>query len=136
MRILIGCFIALVCASAAGEKSFSIDTGKIPWQAVEMSGIPKGMLQRPLLTNDQNKTGALLIRFPKGFRDPRHYHTTCSHSLYITKGKLQTPDGVLAAGSFMFSKVNERHGPLVALEETDMVIFLDGPLDYFVDEKK
>jgi quercetin dioxygenase-like cupin family protein len=133
---MLGCLLALGMASAAGERSFSIDTAKIPWQPVELAGVPKGMLQRPLLTNDANKTGAVLIRFPKGYRDPRHYHTTCSHSLYITKGKLQTPDGTLGPGAFLFSKVNERHGPLVALEETDMVIFLDGPLDYFVDEKK
>ena len=68
-------------------------------------------------------------RRTKGFREPRHYHTTCGHSLYILKGRLQSPEGDLVPGMFVYSAVNERHGPFTALEETDtrwMSAFLHG----------
>jgi hypothetical protein len=111
-----------------------VDSAAVKWQAVEIPGVPKGMLQKPLHYNQQSKMVSAIIRFPKGFRDPKHYHLTCGHSLYILKGKLQTPTGLLTPGMFLYSAPNERHGPLVALEETDMLLSTDGPLDYHVAE--
>jgi quercetin dioxygenase-like cupin family protein len=136
MKIVLAATLTLAFASAVEKQSFVVDPAGVQWQKVAIPGVPPGMLHRPLHDNKQKQMMSAIFRFPKGFRDPRHYHTTCGHSLYVIKGKLQTPDGVLSAGMFMYSAVNERHGPLVALEETDMLIYTDGPLDYHLAEGK
>jgi hypothetical protein len=125
--------LAIAFAPAA-EQSGVVDATAMKWQPVEIPGVPKGMLQKTLRDDQRTKTMSSLIRFPKGFRDPKHYHTTCGHGVYILKGKLQTPTGVLAAGMFLYAGPKERHGPLVALEETDMLLYTDGPLDYHLAE--
>ena len=114
--------------------AIAVDSATVKWQPVELPGVPKGMLQRLLRDDQRTKMMSSIIRFPKGFRDPKHYHATCGHGIYILKGKLQTPAGVLAAGTFFYAAPNERHGPLIALEETDMLLYTDGPLDYHVAE--
>jgi quercetin dioxygenase-like cupin family protein len=134
MRILFVGVVALTLVPAAEKRSFQVDAASVKWQPVEIPGVPKGMLMRPLHNNQQSGTMTGVFRFPKGFRDPRHYHTTCGHSLYILKGKLETPEGLLTPGMFLYSAVNEHHGPFKALEETDMLIFTDGPLDYHLAE--
>ena len=136
MRIVIAAALALAFASAVEKHSVTVNPTDVAWQKVEIPGVPPGMLQKPLHDNKSKQMMSAIFRFPKGFRDPRHYHTTCGHSLYLLKGKLQTPDGVLTPGMFMYSALNERHGPLVALEETDMLIYTDGPLDYHLAEGK
>jgi quercetin dioxygenase-like cupin family protein len=80
--------------------------------------------------NQQNKLVSAIVRFPKGFVEPRHYHTTCGHSIYILRGKLKSPEGVLSAGTFIYSAVNEPHGPFTAVEETEILFYTDGPFDY------
>jgi quercetin dioxygenase-like cupin family protein len=130
MRIVLISVIALMLAPAAEKRSVQVDTAQLPWKPVEIPGVPKGMVHRLLHENKQAKNMTAVFRFPKGFVDPKHYHTTGGHSLYILKGKLETPDGVLTPGMFLYSAVNEPHGPLKAVEETDMLLFTDGPLDY------
>ena len=49
--------------------------------------------------------------------------------------QILSPEGVLTPGTFTYAAVNERHGPLVAEEETEFLFYTDGPFDYFIDEK-
>jgi quercetin dioxygenase-like cupin family protein len=136
MRIAAIFTIALVFAPAAEKRSFVVDSSKIVWQPMNLPGVPAGLQQRALHENKQNKLQSALVRFPKGFREPRHYHTTCGHSMYILKGKLKSPDGDLTPGKFIYAAVNERHGPFVAEEETEFIFYTDGPFDFFVEDKK
>lgn len=135
IRLLLVTAIAIAFAPAAEQPAQAVDSAAVKWQPVEIPGVPKGMLQKLLHDNQRSKITSLIIRFPKGFRDPKHYHTTCGHALYILKGKVQAPGGrMLTPGTFLYSAPNERHGPFVALEETDMLLYTDGPLDYHVAE--
>lgn len=122
--------LTLCFAGGSEKKSFIVESGKLPWTAVELPGVPKGLVQRVLHDNQQNKLVSAIVRFPKGFVEPRHYHTTCGHSIYILRGKLKSPEGVLSAGTFIYSAVNEPHGPFTAVEETDILFYTDGPFDY------
>jgi quercetin dioxygenase-like cupin family protein len=135
-RWLILIATAFAFAPAAEQAPKPVDSAGVKWRNVEIPGVPKGMLQKVLYENPANKNISAIIRFPKGFRDPRHFHTTCGHSLYILKGKLESPDGVIAPGMYVYSPRNLNHGPFTALEETDMLLFTDGPLDYHVAEKQ
>ena len=125
----------LALASGQERRSVLINAADVSWTPVNLPGVPAGIQQKLLHNNAANKVQSALVRFPKGFREPRHYHTTCGHSIYILKGRMRSPEGVLTPGTFTYAAVNERHGPLVAEEETEFLFYTDGPFDYFIDEK-
>ena len=135
MKLLIALLVVLMFAPAAEKKSFSIHSGAVKWAPMKLPGVPDGLQQRLLHENKDNKLMSALVRFPKGFREPRHYHTTCGHSMYILKGKIKVPGGYLIPGMFTYAAVNERHGPFVAEEETEFLFYTDGPFDFFVEDR-
>jgi quercetin dioxygenase-like cupin family protein len=83
-----------------------------------------------------------MVRFPEGYQEPWHSHTTTYHSVLV-KGEFQTKskDGdvevsiVCGPGSYavqpggaVHSEVNAGAGELVAL------VYFDGPVDFILDE--
>ena len=136
MKLLAALALLLAFASAEEKRSILIKAADVQWTPVNLPGVPAGIQQRLLHANAANKLQSAIVRFPKGFREPRHYHTTCGHSIYILKGRIRSPEGVLTPGSFTYAAVNERHGPFVAEQETEFLFYTDGPFDYFIDEQK
>jgi quercetin dioxygenase-like cupin family protein len=128
--------VVLAFASAQEKKSVDVKAADVQWTPAVLPGVPAGITQRILHNNAGNKLMTALVKFPKGFREPRHYHTTCGHSIYMLKGRIRTPDRVMTPGSFSYAAVTERHGPFVAEQESEFLFYTDGPFDYFVDEKK
>ena len=92
------------------------------------------MEQKALYADAAGNSSAAIIRYPKGYREPRHYHVTCTHTIYVLKGRLKAPGGDLGPGTFLFSAKNERHGPLIALEETEILFQTNGPFDFHLDD--
>jgi quercetin dioxygenase-like cupin family protein len=127
--------LSLALTSGQEKRSVQVMARDIQWTPVSLPGVPAGIQQKLLHNNTASKVQSALVRFPKGFREPRHYHTTCGHSIYILKGRIRSPEGVLAPGTFTYAAVNERHGPFVAEEETEFLFYTDGPFDYFIEEK-
>ena len=136
MRIVTLIFLLLTFSPAAEKRSFQVNVDGLKWEPITPPGAPQGLTQKLLHDNKQNQLMSSIVRFPKGYREPRHYHKTCGHSMYILKGKLQSPDGNLTAGTFSYAAVNERHGPFLALEESEILFYTDGPFDYYVEDKK
>jgi len=129
--------LAMLLALASGQEKRSVQVmaRDVAWTPVNLPGVPAGIQQKLLHNNTENKVQSAIVRFPKGFREPRHYHTTCGHSIYILKGRIRSPEGVLTPGTFSYAAVNERHGPFVAEEETEFLFYTDGPFDYFIEDK-
>jgi quercetin dioxygenase-like cupin family protein len=127
--------LLLAFASAQEKHSIEVKAADVPWTPVNLPGVPAGIQQKLLHNNDAKKVQSAIVRFPKGFREPRHYHTTCGHSIYILKGRIRSPEGMLTPGTFSYAAVNERHGPFVAEEDTEFLFYTDGPFDYFIEEK-
>jgi len=136
MRQLLALSMLLVLAPAPAERSFKVEVSKVAWQPVEISGMPKGLQQRVLHDDKEKHVVSAIVRYPKGFHEPRHYHTTCGHSIYILKGKLKSPEGVTGPGTFIYSAANEHHGPFDALEQTEILFYTDGPFDFIVEDTK
>jgi quercetin dioxygenase-like cupin family protein len=130
-------FVTLSLALTSGQEKRSVQVmaSDVQWTAVSLPGVPAGIQQKLLHNNTASKVQSAIVRFPKGFREPRHYHTTCGHSIYILKGRIRSPEGVLTPGTFTYAAVNERHGPFVAEEETEFLFYTDGPFDYFIEDK-
>lgn len=126
----------LLSAPAAERKSFTVQSLQIAWQPMHIPGFPEGLQQRLLHDNKDNKLMSALVKYPKGFHEPRHYHTTCGHTIYVLKGRIRTPNGDLTPGSFTYDAVNERHGPLIAVEESEILFYTDGPFDMHIEDKK
>jgi len=128
--------LIMLSAPAAERKSFTVQSMHIAWQPMHIPGFPEGLQQRLLHDNKDNKLLSALVKYPKGFHEPRHYHTTCGHTIYVLKGRIRTPSGDLVPGSFTYDAVNERHGPLIAVEESEILFYTDGPFDMHIEEKK
>jgi anti-sigma factor ChrR (cupin superfamily) len=128
--------LLLLPAPAAERKSFTVQSSQIAWQAMHIPGFPEGLQQRLLHDNKDNKLMSALVKYPKGFHEPRHYHTTCGHTIYVLKGRIRTPNGDLTPGSFTYDAVNERHGPLIAVEDSEILFYTDGPFDMHIEDKK
>jgi quercetin dioxygenase-like cupin family protein len=127
---------AAIAAQTAGRKSFTLSTQKLPWTPITLEGAPPGLEQKVLHDHKEKGTVTALVRFPKGYREPRHYHNTCGHTIYVLRGRLRSPEGVAAAGTFLYSAPQERHGPFTAEQETEILFATDGPFDYIVDDQK
>jgi len=127
--------LALVTATAANQKSFLVQAGSLSWAPVTPPGAPPGLMQRVLHDNKDKQLVSAIVKFPKGYVEPRHYHTQCGHSIYVLKGRIETPNGVWTPGSFHYAAVKEAHGPLKALEESEILFYTDGPFDYHVETK-
>jgi len=136
MRIATLLLALLAFAPAAEKRSFQVNASSLKWEPGSPPGAPAGIMLKLLHDNKQNQLQSSIVRFPKGYREPRHYHKTCGHSIYVLKGKIQSPDGNLTPGTFNYAAVNERHGPFVALEETEFLFYTDGPFDYYVEDQK
>ena len=80
----------LLSVPAAERKSFTVQSSQIAWQPMHIPGFPEGLHQRLLHDNKDNKLMSALVKYPKGFHEPRHYHTTCGHTIYVLKGRLRT----------------------------------------------
>lgn len=126
---------AFAAATAANQVSFTVTQGNLAWTPIQPPGAPPGLQQKLLHDNKANQLTSAIVRFPKGYTEPRHYHTKCGHSIYVLKGRLKAPDGVWTAGSFNYAAVKEAHGPFTALEETEILFYTDGPFDYHVEKK-
>lgn len=124
----------LVVLGASADQSFSVKTDEVGWVPLEMVGMPPGLQLRALHENSGTKMNSAMVKYPKGFREPRHHHDTCGHYIYVIKGRLNSPDGDLLPGTFSYAAPKEPHGPYTAVEGTEILFYTDGPLDFVVDE--
>lgn len=131
---------AIVCViglyAVEGDTSFTLNVMNVAAQPAEVPGLPAGIMMRGLHLNPRTQMNTAHLSYPAGFREPRHYHETCGHYMYILKGRIQTPEGVLTPGMFAYAAPGERHGPFVYLEESEALFYTDGPFDFIVDDVK
>lgn len=125
---------AIALYAVEGDTSFTLNVKTVEAQQAEVPGLPPGLMMRGLHQNPRTQMNTAHLSYPKGFREPRHYHETCGHYMYILKGRIQTPEGVLTPGMFAYAAPGERHGPFVITEDSEALFFTDGPLDFIVDD--
>ena len=92
--------------------------------------------------NPETGPAAVIVRFPAGYQEPWHSHTSTYHSVLI-KGEFQTQSKdadvtvseVYGPGSYavqpggaVHSEINAGSGELVAL------VYFDGPVDFVLHE--
>jgi hypothetical protein len=132
--------VATVCViglyAVEGDTSFNLNVMSVEPQPAEVPGLPPGVMMRALHLNPRTQMNSAHLTYPDGYREPRHYHETCGHYMYILKGRIQTPEGVFPAGTFLYAAPGERHGPFVYFDNAEALFYTDGPFDFIVDDAK
>jgi hypothetical protein len=128
--------VALLCAATSvPERALAqitaIDTGAMTWERADTDtpGFPDGAMRKLLKIDQETGIGAALRWHPEGYVEPRHYHTTAAHSIYVLEGKLDVGGVEAGPGHFFHFPAYTAHGPLVALEDVVFLIWSEGPLD-------
>lgn len=111
------------------EAMVHVDAGALAWDKIIGTPFPDGLERKRLHANKATGGGAAVLKFPVGYIEPRHYHTTAGHSVYILKGSLKIGGETYGPGNFFYAPRDVAHGPNEALEETEILIWSDGPLD-------
>ena len=124
--------LAVLAFAAANDTSFTVDTEDVAWQPLELEGMPPGIELRPLHENPRTQMSNSMARYPKGFVEPRHYHKTCGHYIYVLEGRIRSPEGDLTPGMFTYAAPNEEHGPYTAIEPSKVLFYTDGPFDFIL----
>jgi len=117
------------------DHGFAVDTATVERAPVAVPGLPPGIMARALHENPRTSMSTSILSYPEGFREPRHYHETSGHYMYILKGRIRSPSGDLTPGMFVYAPPGERHGPFEVLEPSEALFFTDGPLDFIVDDQ-
>lgn len=91
--------------------------------------------------NPETGPAAVMVRFPEGYQEPWHSHTSTYHSVLIKGGfqsrsksenaepKTYGPGSyAVQPGGDIHSEVNAGSGELVAF------VYFDGPVDFVLDE--
>lgn len=126
--------VAVVCAATSmPERALAqitaVNTGAMTWERSDAPGLPEGAMRKLLKLDQDTGVGAALRWHPEGYVEPRHYHTTAAHSIYLLEGTLNVGGVEAGPGHFFHFPAYTAHGPLVALEDAVFLIWSEGPLD-------
>ncbi|HUF65536.1 MAG TPA: cupin domain-containing protein [Gemmatimonadaceae bacterium] len=107
----------------------AINTRALTWERSDTPGLPEGARRKVLKIDHATGIGAALRWHPRGYVEPRHYHTSAAHSIYVLEGTLEVGGVEAGPGHFFHFPASTAHGPLVALEDSVFLIWTEGPLD-------
>ena len=108
------------------------DTEKCPWEPHVVGGKRIDPLQQKILSYD-DRTGAvtLMLKYPKGFRQPSLTYHTVTEELYILKGRIMMEGKEYSEGYYAYRPPGMIHGAMEILDnDTVVLVMLSGPLDY------
>lgn len=104
---------------------------ELAWQPLKSDFFPPGLEVKPLFEGASKNLSLSLVHYPKGYKEPRHYHKTCGHWLYFLSGRLRDPETVYEAGTYVYAPPGNIHGPFTAEQETEALFFVEGPFDVY-----
>lgn len=124
---------AAQCSPGAEEPAPAAQAGaeEEGWLPIENDIFPSGLKMKPLFENKERKYSFALVRYPAGYREPRHFHKTCGHLIYFLKGKLRDSEKEYPVGTIAYAPPDEPHGPFFADTEVEILFFVDGVFDLY-----
>ncbi len=103
----------------------------LEWQPLNSDFFPPGLKVKALYEDKAKNTSLSVVRYPKGYHEPRHYHKGCGHWIYYLSGSVRDAKEVYTPGTFAYAPPQNVHGPFNADAESDVLFFVDGPFDVF-----
>jgi len=101
------------------------------WEPLKNPFFPPGLKVKGLFEDKSKNLSLSVVRYPKGYHEPRHFHKGCGHWLYFLSGRLSDAKTAYTPGTFVYAPPLNVHGPFIAEAETDVLFFVDGPFDVF-----
>ena len=138
MLCLLACIGSAVATASHAEAPdakdvpIALDTHQLEWESSSAPGFPEGAMRKIMHRNPESGAAALLRSHPKGYVEPRHYHSTAAHSVYLLKGRVRIGDLVAGPGYFFHAPAGSPHGPIEALDDIEFLLWTDGPLDLHI----
>jgi len=88
--------------------------------------------------NPATGPAAVMVRFPEGFKEPLHSHSSTYHAVLVKgefrtrkKGKEVTTSDVFGPGSYVLQPGGAVHGEINAGDgEMIALVYFDGPVDF------
>lgn len=113
--------------------SILVSAAELDWGKIDQPAFPDGLEIKRLHENPRINGRVGVLRFPKGYAEPRHVHTTAGHSIYVLTGRISFEGLAATSGDFIYTPPNVVHD-LVALEASEILLWSDGPLDMHLSE--
>ena len=105
-----------------------VDPEKIKWEPGEQlkEGL-KGVWYKILSLDEETGAMALLVKFDKGFHEPKHTHPS-DNFFTVLEGKGVVLEGnEIKSGMYIFTPAGAEHGPLEAPEGCVLFAYFNGP---------
>lgn len=125
--------VSAAANGTAADKPVHVVGDAVAWEAVEHHALPPGLQAKRLHRYAHNQGGATRLRFPAGYTEPRHYHATAGHSIYVLAGRIRFDGAEAGPGDFFHTPALHPH-ELFAIEAAEILIWSDGPLDFHLGE--
>jgi anti-sigma factor ChrR (cupin superfamily) len=87
-----------------------------------------------LWTGSESGRWAALFRWKKGYVAAQHKHLAAVQ-VYMLSGRIKVRGAVLEAGDFVYEPNGVLHDATEALEDTEYLLFGDGPVLFFDEDK-
>jgi 2,4'-dihydroxyacetophenone dioxygenase len=117
------------------KEVITIDTKKAGWQPIQLENFPTKPPAYLKMLEVSKETGGVtcLIKFPKGFVEPRHSHS-CGHMVYVVSGDLGSGKvfgkDIFPEGTYWSCSAGDTHGPLKMANDCVFFFITDGPLNF------
>jgi quercetin dioxygenase-like cupin family protein len=100
-----------------------------PWESAAPLGLPPGVVWRPYELTDEGD-GAILVKFPPGYVEPRHVHEA-EHFDVIIEGEMHVDGKVLCRGDYLHGFPNKPHGPMAYPKGCTVFAVMRGGVESF-----
>jgi len=108
-----------------------VHTDKLEWIPNRFD--PERQFMKVLWIGPETGRTAVLIRTLTGSATPPHKHLGDAH-VFMLKGRLQVRDSELVAGDYLYEANGMIHGETKALEDTEYLMILGGPILFFDED--
>jgi hypothetical protein len=89
---------------------WSVTMEDIDWESDPHMELPEGVKTYTLNKNEPEGRTDLFVRFPEGYIEPEHTHTS-AHAILILDGTMTVHDHVLTSGNYLYGQ-KVPHGPM------------------------
>lgn len=87
----------------------SVEADDVDWEDAELLGLPAGLQVKIINENEAEGRTDMLVKYPEGYREPRHTHES-AHACLVLDGRILINDRELTAGDYIYGQ-QIPHGP-------------------------
>ncbi|GEM_PF-3181956 len=95
------------------------------WKPDPYMKLPRGARVKVLRRDRKNNVLDMLIRWPEGYVEPRHTHTS-THSVVVLQGRVIVEGKELRKGGYIYGPSGKAHGPFEWHDDCIVFVHFEG----------